>query len=713
MKLWYKQCAEKWEETLPIGNGSLGAMIWGNPQKEMLGLNEESLWSGYPHDKNNPKAALALEKVRQLIFDHKFKEAENIISTDMLGEYGESYLPLGNLMIEQKQEEALTDYYRDLDIEQAIAHVSFKLGEKLYTREYFASYPHHAIFMEYTGVDMELHIQLDSALKMQQNLSLNGIDFAGQCPEHLDPNYVRPLEEGWVQGHKGKLFHGKIQILSCDGTIEVKDKEICIVGATKLQLAISCEKEAILEPQETYEEIKKKHIQDYQAIYNKVELCLGEQLDMPTDERLQAVKAGKEDNGLFGLLFQYGRYMLIASSREGCLPANLQGIWSWQLQAPWSSNWTTNINVQMNYWPAQSCNLSECMEPYYRLIERICANGQKTASTNYACRGFVHHHNADYWCNTNPTGMAHGADKGQDGAITWSFWPMGGGWLVQELFRNYEYNQDIEFLRNVAYPLIKEAALFMVDWLVEHNGYYTTCPSTSPENRYLDKKGNAIAVTEGSAMDLEIIREVFGDYQKTCEILGIKEPLLAEIKEKEEKLQPLQIGSRGQLLEWHEEFRESEPGHRHLSQLYGLFPSELFAADEKWIQACRTSLEYRLANGGGYTGWSCAWIINMFAILREGEKAFEYLKTLLTRSVYPNLWDAHPPFQIDGNFGATAGIANMLVQDRGGKLQILPALPKKFANGYVKGLRIKNKQSIDITWKDGKLDNYQIHKLEC
>jgi alpha-L-fucosidase 2 len=709
MKLFYQQSATQWEETLPIGNGSLGAMIWGGAKKEKLGLNEETLWSGYAHDKNNYNAFDALEKVRQLIFERKFEQAEQLAQQKMLGEYNESYLPLGNLYLEFAHQGNAQHYQRRLDIDKAIAEVTYKIDGKTYKREYFASYVHKAIFIKITGEDLNFTVWFESELHVEQMAEDRSLTINGQCPEHMDPSYIDGTGNEFIQGSRGQSFSGSIEVLECNGKIAKENKILHISKADCVVLAVSFVKEPIYEKEILYDQIKQKHIIDYQNIYTKVELYLGEQLEITTDKRLDNLKNGQEDNGLYALYFQYGRYLLIASSREGSLPANLQGIWSWKFRAPWSSNWTTNINTQMNYWHAQSCNLQECLAPYYELLKKLCNEGKKTAKIHYGCRGFVHHHNADFWCNTNPVGKAMGEKEGRSGSVIWSLWPMGGAWLSQELFRNYEYNEDKAFLENTTYPILKQAALFLVDWLVEHNGQYVTCPSTSPENRYVTDSGNACCLTEGSAMDLEIIREVFGDFQKTCEILGIEDELLTEIKRKLEKLAPFKIGSYGQLLEWNEEFAEKEPGHRHISHLYGLFPSELFATNEKMIEACKKSLEHRLNNGGGYTGWSCAWIMNVFAVLQDAENAYKYLNILLTRSTYPNLWDAHPPFQIDGNFGGTAGIANMLVQDRGGEVKLLPALPKQFKEGYVKGLRIKNKKTVDIAWKNGEITEKRIY----
>lgn len=717
MVLNYNKAATKWEETLPIGNGSLGAMIFGNVSDEVLGLNEESLWSGYYQDKNNKEAYAHLNKVRELVFDKKNKEAEDLIRHTMLGEYNESYLPLGKLHIKFHHGKKVKGYSRELDIEDSLAKVSYMVGDVEYKREYFASYPHKAIFIRLTASEplLNVSISLSSELKHTLNYSKAGILMKGQCPEHVDPSYIGRDIPSVIWGEKGISFTSKIIVLSFDGDIAIDENadtsEKCIKmkHASEIVLMIQSVKEACNYKGLSYEEIKQEHCKDYKEIYDKVELYLGEQQDIPTDERLKNLKEGKSDPALYALYFQYGRYLLISSSREGSLPANLQGIWSWEFRAPWSSNWTTNINAEMNYWPAQSCNLTECLPPYIELVKRLCEEGKKTAKLHYNCRGFVHHHNADVWCNTNPVGLAHGEKIGYEGSVTWSFWPMGGAWMVSELYKHYEYHEDKEFLKETAYPILKEAALFFIDWLVEYQGEYVTCPSTSPENRFITKEGETSCVAMKCTMDLTLIREVFDSFIKTCTELEIQDEILPEINERISKLAPYKIGSLGQLLEWNEEFEESEPGHRHISHLYGLFPSELFGTDEKLIEACRVSLERRLAHGGGHTGWSCAWILNMYAILGDKENAYKYLNTLLTKSTYDNLWDAHPPFQIDGNFGGIAGIANMLVQDRYGVLKILPALPDEFKTGYVKGLRIKHKRTIDIYWENGKETKHTIY----
>ena len=718
MMLWYEKSAERWEESLPIGNGSLGAMILGGAEEEILGLNEESVWSGYYKDKNNAKAADCLEEVRSLVFSGKNKEAERLIQNNMLGEYNESYLPLGNLKLKfaygSGKEGKAEGYRRQLDLENAVAQVSYTCNEVHYQREYFASYPAKAIFVLLTADKpvMDFTISFISQLCLAVSAEDGALQVTGRCPEHVDPSYLPEREGSVVQGTKGMQVNAEFRVVSCDGQVREEGEMLHVSGASRCLLMLSAMRQPVLPDNMDYEALKAAHIQDYRSIYDKVELYLGEQKDLPTEERLELLKKGEEDNGLYGLFFQYGRYLLIASSREGSLPANLQGIWSWELRAPWSSNWTININTQMNYWHALSCNLEECLEPYIRFVERVSEEGKKTAAVNYHCRGSVAHHNVDYWGNTSPVGVPQGEKAGEDGCVNWAFWPMGGAWLTQEIFRAYEYSGDEEYLKNTAAPIIREAALFLNYWLVEYQGEWVTCPSTSPENQFRLPDGQITGLTYASAMDMAIVKEVFTHYCRICEILGTQDALYREICEKMPRLAPFRTGSFGQLLEWHEEYEEPEPGHRHASHLYGLFPAEVFAGDAKLTEACRVSLMHRLENGGGHTGWSCAWIINLFAVLKDGEKAYEYLRTLLTRSTYPNLWDAHPPFQIDGNFGGTAGIANMLVQDRGGSVTLLPALPAQFKEGYVKGLCIKGRKCVDISWKDGKETGHRIYDKE-
>lgn len=706
LKLWYAQPATRHEETLPIGNGSLGAMIFGGTDEELLSLNEDTLWSGYPRDKNRPEAQPYLHEVRKLIQAEQLLEAEKLIQKHMLAEYGESYLPLGRLILRYTYTNSgsISKYHRELLLNDAVASVSYLVDSVAYRREYFASYPDRAIVIRLTCAkpEMTVAVSFDSLLSHGVKACAQGCELViqGNCPEHVDPVYRDHPQI--IQGTRGIAFSACCRLLSTDGIVSTAENEIFVKDATEIFLAFHMGAEDRSSLRQDYAVLKERHLADYQPLFNAVELYLGDQREEPTDVRLERLKESDDDPGLYALYFQYGRYLLISSSRRGSQPANLQGIWSWELLPPWSCNWTTNINLQMNYWHACSCNLLECIEPYFSLLKRLCENGKATAMKHYDCRGSVLHHNTDYWGTTSPMGIFYGEEAGRDGCVTWSFWVMGQAWLCRELYQYYEYTLDRAFLQDTAYPILRENALFLNDWLTEHNGVYESLPSTSPENKFILPDGTRCCISKNCAFDLEVIQEVFRNFRQVCAILALEDELLPELEDKLARLAPLQIGSKGQLLEWDKEYVEREPGHRHMSHLYGLYPSELFVNAPALQEACRKSLEMRVSNGGGYTGWSCAWLINLFSVLEDRENAYKFLHTLLTKSTYPNLWDAHPPFQIDGNFGGAAGIANMLVQDRGGSIKVLPALPDNWRNGYVKGLRIKGNKTIDIAWENGK-----------
>ena len=703
--LWYEQPAVKWTEALPVGNGRLGAMVFGGTIQEHIQLNEDSVWSGGFRDRNNPNANEFLAEIRSMMKEGKIPEAEALSRYALTGtpEFQRTYQTLGDLFLTFQNMPEPSDYKRWLSLDEAVVFTEFKAGGFLYTREVLASAPANVITIKLTtenpdGLSFDVRLVRNRFCENTGSLG-DGIVFFNGTNGGANGITFYCVMTGEITGGQMQTI-GEYLIFR-----NAREVTLYITAATSFRCDDPLsECKTILQnaKAKSYSNIKVDHIDDYQKLERRVSICLSEsKCAIPTDKRLALLKQGYTDHGLIMLYFRFSRYLLIACSRPGTLPANLQGIWCNEFISPWDSKYTININTQMNYWPAEICNLPECHLPLFEHLRRMHSRGIETAQKMYKARGFVAHHNTDIWGDTAP----------QDTWVAGTYWVMGAAWLCLHIWEHYEYTLDETFLCDY-FDLLKDACLFFVDFLIENEqGELVISPTVSPENTFILSDGRVGTLCEGCAMDGQILTELFDACIQACRVLNRENDFALLLTNLRTKLPPIRIGKNGGIMEWISEKEEAEPGHRHMSHLFALFPGKGISPEDtpELSQAARKTLTLRLTNGGGHTGWSRAWIINFWAKLGDGNEANKNLYELLRHSTLPNLFDDHPPFQIDGNFGPAAAIAHMLVQSTVNTIYLLKAIPEEWQNGTATGLNAKGGLSIDLSWKEGKLQNARFY----